>query len=229
MLQFCPTHPTEKALMSRFGKLNIGAGKNLTSSAHSPEIQPGHRGRARRRLARARRDSQAGHDAAKSSSADVLGSRQALKNNYLYRMHGTVAGIWGNSKEEAIYPGWYTSTPPARRSMARKAATQFALPPGQLPPVNAFWSLTMYGMPSHLLVANPLNRYLINSPMLPDLQAGRRWRADASRAERLTRQGQGIELAARAERTVRARAAHVLAETGSAERRLEAAATGARN
>ena len=36
--------------------------------------------------------------------------------------------------------------------------------------MNAFWSLTMYGMPSHLLVANPLNRYLINSSMLPDLR-----------------------------------------------------------
>jgi uncharacterized protein DUF1214 len=38
--------------------------------------------------------------------------------------------------------------------------------PGQLPPVNAFWSLTMYEMPKSLLVANPINRYLLNSPML---------------------------------------------------------------
>jgi hypothetical protein len=28
----------------------------------------------------------------------------------------------------------------------------------------------MYELPSRLLVANPLNRYLINSPMLPDLK-----------------------------------------------------------
>ena len=41
--------------------------------------------------------------------------------------------------------------------------------PGQLPPVNAFWSLTMYQLPSSLLVANPINRYLINSPMLNSL------------------------------------------------------------
>ena len=39
--------------------------------------------------------------------------------------------------------------------------------PGQLPPVNAFWSLTMYELPQSLLVANPINRYLLNSPMLP--------------------------------------------------------------
>ena len=42
--------------------------------------------------------------------------------------------------------------------------------PAQLPPVNAFWSLTLYVLPSSLLSANRLNRYLINSPMLPDLK-----------------------------------------------------------
>ena len=36
--------------------------------------------------------------------------------------------------------------------------------------MNAFWSLTMYEMPASLLVANPINRYLINSPMLPELK-----------------------------------------------------------
>jgi hypothetical protein len=36
--------------------------------------------------------------------------------------------------------------------------------------VHAFWSLTMYELPASLLVANPINRYLINSPMLPKLK-----------------------------------------------------------
>ena len=50
---------------------------------------------------------------------------------------------------------------------ANRYTVHFA--PGQLPPVNAFWSLTMYELPRSLLVANPINRYLINSPMLPQL------------------------------------------------------------
>jgi hypothetical protein len=168
VLQFCPTHPTEKALMARFAKLDIGAGRQFDVSALSPEI--------RQAIEEGRADAWLAHDEilkrvtlGEISSADVLGSRQALKNNYLYRMHGTVAGIWGNSKEEAIYPGWYTDSTGKALDGAR-GRYQLRFPAGQLPPVNAFWSLTMYGLPAHLLVANPLNRYLINSPMLPDLK-----------------------------------------------------------
>jgi len=40
---------------------------------------------------------------------------------------------------------------------------------GELPPVNAFWSVTMYDGEMQLLIQNPINRYLINSPMLPQM------------------------------------------------------------
>ena len=43
-------------------------------------------------------------------------------------------------------------------------------PAGQLPPVNAFWSMTMYDGKTQLLIENPINRYLINSPMLPSMK-----------------------------------------------------------
>jgi hypothetical protein len=43
-------------------------------------------------------------------------------------------------------------------------------PAGELPPVNSFWSVTMYDGKSQLLIENPINRYLINSPMLPDMK-----------------------------------------------------------
>ncbi|MEE4113705.1 MAG: DUF1214 domain-containing protein [Desulfobacteraceae bacterium] len=33
--------------------------------------------------------------------------------------------------------------------------------------LNRGWSMTMYRMPEILLVDNPINRYLLNSPMLP--------------------------------------------------------------
>jgi hypothetical protein len=43
-------------------------------------------------------------------------------------------------------------------------------PAGQFPPVNAFWSVTMYDGKTQLLIENPINRYLINSPMLPQMK-----------------------------------------------------------
>lgn len=39
VLQFCPKDPSEKNLMARFAKLNIGSGKNFDPSNLSPEIR----------------------------------------------------------------------------------------------------------------------------------------------------------------------------------------------
>jgi hypothetical protein len=102
------------------------------------------------------------------TAGDVFGTREYLKNNYLYRMAAAALGIYGNSKQEAMYPAYYVDATRQKLDGANRYSLRFA--PGQLPPVNAFWSLTMYDEPASLLVANPLNRYLINSPMLPQLK-----------------------------------------------------------
>ena len=83
-------------------------------------------------------------------------------------MAGAVLGIYGNSKEEAMYPAYYTDAAGQKLDGANRYALRFA--PGELPPVNAFWPMTMYEQPASLLVANPLNRYLLNSPMLPQFK-----------------------------------------------------------
>jgi hypothetical protein len=80
-----------------------------------------------------------------------------------------VFGIYGNTAAEALYPTLTNDSTGAPLTGANNYTVRFA--PGQLPPVNAFWSLTMYEMPQSLLVTNPLNRWLINSPMLPSLVA----------------------------------------------------------
>jgi len=83
-------------------------------------------------------------------------------------MAGAALGIYGNSKEEAMYPAYYVDASGQPPNGAKRYTLHFA--PGQLPPVNAFWSLTMYEQPASLLVANPINRYLLNSPMLPQFK-----------------------------------------------------------
>jgi hypothetical protein len=87
----------------------------------------------------------------------------------MYRLLGAKFGIYGNSKEEAMYPIYAVdSNGQALDGSKGKYILHFAK--GELPPVNAFWSLTMYNLPERLLVENPINRYLINSPMLPVLK-----------------------------------------------------------
>ena len=51
-----------------------------------------------------------------------------------------------------------------------KHAYTLTFPAGDLPPVNAFWSVTMYDGKTQLLIENPINRYLINSTMLPSMK-----------------------------------------------------------
>jgi hypothetical protein len=103
------------------------------------------------------------------NSADLFGTREFLKNDFVARAVGTQVGIGANSKEEAMYPIYETDTAgDALDGSKGKYVLRFA--DGNFPPVNAFWSLTMYDLPSQLLVDNPINRYLINSPMLPNLK-----------------------------------------------------------
>ena len=59
----------------------------------------------------------------------ILGTRESLKNNYLYHMHRTVARIWGNVKEEAVYHGLYADSAGLKLDGA-KGATRFVLPRG---------------------------------------------------------------------------------------------------
>src|SRR5882724_1332556 len=167
VLQFCPTVPSEKALMARFARIGIGAGKTFDASKLSPEIKTAiEQGVADAWVAFAgqKKDFEEG----KLNSGDVFGTRQYLKNNYLYRMGAAVLGIYGNSKQEAMYPFYAVDEAKQKLNGANRYTVRSA--PGQLPPVHAFWSLTMYELPKSLLVANPINRYLINSPMLSQLK-----------------------------------------------------------
>lgn len=166
VLQFCPTQPSEKDLMGRFARIGVGAGLDFNAEASAEfkaAIEQG--------MANAWADYaslKARVDAGEVTSGDMFGTREYLQNNYAYRMAGAILGIYGNSKQEAMYPVYSVDADGQPLNGATgKYTLQFS--PGQASPVNAFWSLTLYELPSSLLSANPIDRYLINSPMLPQL------------------------------------------------------------
>ncbi|HBJ34891.1 MAG TPA: hypothetical protein DDZ51_09035 [Planctomycetaceae bacterium] len=103
-------------------------------------------------------------DKGEVTSGDLFGTREYLKNNSLYRMAAAVLGIYGNSKAEAMYPAYFVDSEGNKLIGANRYELRF--PPGQLPPVGASWSLTMYDQPASLLVSSPIERDLLNSKML---------------------------------------------------------------
>jgi len=99
----------------------------------------------------------------------LFGDSAFYKGDWLKRAAAAKGGIYGNDSIEAMYP--MTRTDAAGETLdGSKHNYTLTFPAGQLPPVNAFWSATMYDGKTQLLIENPINRYLINSPMLPDMK-----------------------------------------------------------
>lgn len=162
VLTYCPVVPSETTLRKRFASIGIEGGKTFDPARLSPEMKTAiEQGRADAWEAFAGVAKKM--DEGKITSGDVFGTREFLGNNYLYRWLGTI-GIYGNAKEEAIYPVLAVDSNGEKLNGANRYTLTF--PAGELPPVNAFWSTTMYELPQSLLVANPINRYLLNSTMM---------------------------------------------------------------
>ncbi|APE38860.1 hypothetical protein BOX37_29950 [Nocardia mangyaensis] len=67
------------------------------------------------------------------------------------------AGLWGNHAYEAAYAMIYVDSTGAQLN----GANTYTLRLDPTPPVDAFWSVTMYSMPDFYLCANPIDRYSI--------------------------------------------------------------------
>ena len=167
VLRFAPTPPSERELRARFATIGIGPDGAFDADTLTPEMRSAIEGGIADAWAEFDAVKKDKVDTGQVSSADFFGTAADLKGNYLYRMAGAALGIYGNTAAEAIYPVSFSDSTGAPLTGANNYTYRF--PPGQLPPVNAFWSLTMYELPKSLLVANPINRYLVNSPMLPGL------------------------------------------------------------
>ncbi len=90
----------------------------------------------------------------------LFGNREGMQGKYLTRAAAAMLGLWGNDEEEAYYPstGADGQGVPLDGSQHRYEL-RFARE--ELPDVEAFWSITMYGLPGQHMVANPIDRYSI--------------------------------------------------------------------
>jgi hypothetical protein len=161
LLQFCPTIPEDKATRESFAKIGVEQGKPFNPTTLSPDMQ--------KALETGMAEGQEAieHNVAiTKSAADLCGTREYMKNNYLNRATAGQAGIYGN---EAFYFPFYKDASGGDLDGSKDNYTMH-FDSGKFPPVYAFWSVTLYDAKTKLLSANPINRYLINSPMLSDMK-----------------------------------------------------------
>lgn len=154
LLQYASTNPAEKELMERFAKIGIVSGKVFDSSAYPPEIWAA----INDGVAMAAKELKEGTDKL-TNATDLFGTRQMLNGDYFKRALGAAAGLFGNTKDEAIYIG--TRTDRDNKFLEGKNNYTIRFPKGQTPPDKYFWSITIYGLPSRFLIENPINRYSI--------------------------------------------------------------------
>jgi hypothetical protein len=169
-LQFAPAGPEEKAIRVKLASIGVGPGKTFDfkelSDAHKAEIGLGMK---------------AGEEKIKNylktklinlggwEIASYFGDRKHYDGNWLLRAAGAQAGIYGNDAKEAAYPITREDADGNTLDGSKHNYT-LTFPAGEFPPVNAFWSVTMYDGKTQFLIKNPINRYLINTPMLPDMK-----------------------------------------------------------
>jgi hypothetical protein len=89
---------------------------------------------------------------------DVMGDLGRYGTNYLFRAVVALVGLGANLPEDAVYPHAKVDADGKPLTGASKYTIHF--PQGQLPPVKAFWSITMYNS-KQFFVDNPLDRYAI--------------------------------------------------------------------
>ncbi|MFM0653461.1 DUF1254 domain-containing protein [Paraburkholderia sediminicola] len=169
LLQFTqPPAPSEVELMQRFSKIGIAPGKPFDASTLPADTQQA--------IATGVADGKAAlADAEKhtTSSYDIFGSREEMNGDYTKRAAAAAMGIYGNTKEEAVYVGTRVNADHEQLLGSQPYVIHFDKK--DLPPAKFFWSMTMYDLPGRHLVANPIRRYSIG-----DRTKGLKYGADGS-------------------------------------------------
>jgi hypothetical protein len=144
----------DKALFGQFARIGLGP-DGFDPSRLTPQRRAG--------LLRALKDGP-------SVAASAFATAAVLRNGwswatglddfgYDYPLRALVSGpyLGGQGEKEAMYPLRFTDSGGQGLAGARAYTVKFDKPP----PVNAFWSLTVYRADDKLLVENPIARYKI--------------------------------------------------------------------
>jgi hypothetical protein len=152
-----PPSDADAPALKRFAAIGVAPGKPFDVSTLDPGVA---------------RDIERGVRAARESILTQTLKPQANRVNgwnlqtglgrygtdYALRAATAQAGLGANLPEDALYPWTRVDADGRPLTGANRYVLHFAK--GQLPPVSAFWSVTLYN-PEHFFVDNPIGRYAI--------------------------------------------------------------------
>jgi hypothetical protein len=174
LLAFTPTigpAAIETPMRGRFARIGIRAGKPFDvaklSADQKEELEAGIKSGMEK--IKATIDTLGGVENGWRVTTKAFGDRAMYAGDFARRAAAAMAGIYGNDAVEALYPMLAADSDGNKPDTGVNNYT-LTFPAGMLPPAKAFWSVTMYDGKTQLLIDNPIKRYLINSPMLPDLK-----------------------------------------------------------
>lgn len=171
-LQFAPVGPEEKEIRAKLATIGIGPGKTFNfkdlSLEHKAAVLIAMK-EGESKVEKYLKDGQKDINGWKVGS--LFGDRAFFHGDWLKRAAAAKGGIYGNDAAEAMYP-LTTTLANGEQLDGSKHAYTLTFAADQMPPVNAFWSVTMYDGKTQLLIENPIGRYLINSPMIPNMKKG---------------------------------------------------------
>ncbi|SEL36245.1 DUF1254 domain-containing protein [Streptacidiphilus jiangxiensis] len=159
-----PVYPTDQALVAQFTRIG------LTPEGFSPS---GLTDRQRAALARALADGPAAAQAGFAATAEIRNGWTWVVGmdafGFDYPRRAVVSGpyLGGNGEREAMYPGGFVDDRGEILDGRHAYRVTFAGPP----PVDAFWSLTLYRAADKMLVDNELDRYKVGTDT-PGLAVG---------------------------------------------------------
>ncbi|MFG1466619.1 DUF1254 domain-containing protein [Xanthobacter sp. DSM 24535] len=152
-----PPHANDYPILDRMKRIGIEPGKSYSPSVQAKEVQEAIKAAPADALPRIK---------AAWAKAGVLanGWRTNLTAigtygaDYLHRAGVAFGGLGANVPDDAVYPTAFADSEGRPFDSAKRYVMHFAKE--QLPPVRAFWSLTMYDE-RQLFTENPLDRYAI--------------------------------------------------------------------
>lgn len=151
-----PARKPDAPVMAKLARLGIKPGAKFQMDAFDAEI--------RKAIESGVADGQKAVLDGQSKMGEIVNGWQIARDlgrygtKYSYRATWTYFGVGGNLVEDAVYPLALVDSDGKKLDGASRYVLHFAK--DQIPPVDAFWSLTLYDKDSYL-VENPINRYAL--------------------------------------------------------------------